>query len=136
MHSERRLRRSVVLTGGAPEHWRGVEALGEAERPGNERLHAAGIGMEWVHQHDVGLWEDLRAHCRQQAAALLEPVAHPVADRIVVRVGDPLRNRIDLSPTKDVIIWRIGRIARQVPQGDQHRKSRFGCEVHDRHAER
>jgi len=72
-----------------------VEALGEAERPGDERPYPGGIGMERVHQHNVRLREDPRAHRREQAAAFLEPVGHPGADRIVaVGVGDALRNRI------------------------------------------
>src|SRR5882672_9225353 len=77
------LRRRVALTRVARQHRRSVEALGEAERPRDERLYPGGIGMDRVHQHDVRLGEDLRANCRQQAAALLEPLGHPVANRIV-----------------------------------------------------
>ena len=60
--------------------------------------------MERIHQHDVRLRKDLRAHCRQQAAALREPVGHPIADRIIaVGVADPLGNRIDLGPAEHVV---------------------------------
>ncbi len=93
--------------------------------------------MERVHQHDVRLREDLRAQCRQQAAALVEPVGHPVADRIVaVGVADALGNRIDLGSTKHVVIWRIGWIARPVSQGHQHREPRLRGEVDHRCAPR
>ena len=39
--------------------------------------------MQWIHQHDVRLEEDLCSHGRQQAPALLEPVGDPVTDRII-----------------------------------------------------
>ena len=131
------LRRSFALSGVARQHWRSVKALGEAEWPRDERRDSGGIGVERIHQHDVRLRKDLRAQCRQQAPAFLEPVGHPLADRIVVGivvgVRDPLRNRIDFSPAKGVVVWRIGRIARQVTQGDQHREPRLRGEVDDRH---
>ena len=53
-----RLHRGVALTGVTPEHRRGMEALGEAERSRDKRLYPAGVGMERVHKDDVRLREN------------------------------------------------------------------------------
>jgi hypothetical protein len=93
-----RLRRSVALVGVTRQHRGCVVALGEAERPGDERRYPGGIGMQRVHQHDVRLRENLRAHCRKQAPVFHEPRGHAGADRIVtVGVAYAFGNHIDFG---------------------------------------
>ena len=93
------LRRSFALSRVVLQHRRRVEALGEVEWPSDERRRFGSIGMERIHQHDVRLREDSRAHRHQQATTFLEPGGHPVADHVIaVGVGNPLGNNIDLCP--------------------------------------
>ena len=97
----------------AGSHRRGVQALGEAKRPGDERWHSRRIRVSRVHHHYVRLGQNLRAHRGDQGPALLQPASDESAARLLaLLIRDAFGTGSDLGPAEYVIVGSLGRIAR------------------------
>jgi hypothetical protein len=74
-----------------------VQALDEAERARDERWHSRRIGVSRIHHHHVRVGQDIRAHGREQGAALLQPAGDESAARVLAVV---VRTRSGVASTR------------------------------------